>query len=98
MKGDNIMSEEKNIKMEENNQEVTEMTEVKGSKIKTIGTKVVGGVKKHGKKLALGIGAVAVGVVAAKLLGGKGCDGDYDCDHDCENCGSADGYLETDAE
>lgn len=74
------MSKEiKNIEENENvNEEAVEMTETK----QTIGSKIVGGAKKHGKKI-LGIVGVGAAMVLAYALGKKSageCDGCFEED------------------
>lgn len=58
------MENEKNIEMQEEVTEtVEEATEVKESKIKGIVGKVGSGFKKHWKTVAVGAGALVVGIV-----------------------------------
>lgn len=75
------MSKKEQIEVIEN-EETTQQTEQKESKIKNLASKPVGFVKKHGGKIAAvaAIGAAAVlGFVVGK---GRGSDDDYDCDCD----------------
>ena len=87
------MSEEiKNI----NNEETTEVAEVKESKVKGFMSKVGAGVKKHGKKVVAGVAIAGLGL-AAYALGTRSKNADC---ADC--CGEDDAidveYSEVEAE
>ena len=50
---------------------------VEESKIKKVGKKVLTGVKKHGKKAAIGAGLLVLGFIGGKATNGKTDDEDY---------------------
>ena len=56
---------------------IEEATEVKESKIKNFGSKVVNGVKKHGKAILM-IGLAGLAGAAGYALGHKALNGDSD--------------------
>lgn len=66
---------EENKVMTNENAQATE--EVKESKVKAFGSKVTGGIKKHGKTILKGIGVIGVGVLGY-ALGARSKDDDYD--------------------
>ena len=71
---------EENKVMTNENAQATE--EVKESKLKVFGSKVKGGVQKHGKKVLKGIALVGVGALGYMLGARSKGDDDYDYEVD----------------
>jgi hypothetical protein len=74
----------------ENVNEVTEVEEVKESKVKKMASNAGAAVKKHGKKVVIGIAAIGAVILGARAImkksaNGGSCTDDCDCVVDDDN-------------